>query len=144
MSSEQGFRGIPGVPDGWELVAIRRPRIGEYVMDGYGNPCRILSITGEVLAIIRKIEVPKKYRPFANGGEYVANRSHGIVDWKSSDTFPQFFSVVSANAPFVWVAFGKDVEAFDWQQAFERLVFRHADGTSSPFGVEITSENTTS
>ncbi len=69
MSSE-GFRGIPGVPEGWEFLAIRRGR----------------------------------------------------------------------NDSFVWVAFGTAVEQFDWSRALEKLHFHHADGSTSPFGVEVTDE----
>jgi|688.fasta_scaffold235106_4 hypothetical protein len=76
--SNEGFKNVPGVPDGWELLALRRPQIGEYVMDGYGNPCRITAITGEVLAIIRKIEKPKQYRPFANADEFKPHRDRWV------------------------------------------------------------------
>lgn len=145
--SNQGCQGVPGVPEGWELVRFDYAVDGESYLTGSGEIVVHLSTkpTQAMRLIIRKVEVPKKYRPFANGLEYIQKRRDGIaVDWKSSNVFPQFFSVVSANTAFVWVALGKDVEVFDWQQAFERLVFRHADGTSSPFGVEITSENPTS
>jgi len=145
MSSEQGFRGVPGVPEGWELVRIDFVTEGEwYAYKGKASQWTKKESSDCTFPIIRKIEVPKQYRPFANGGEYVANRSHGIVDWKSNDAHQGFFAVVAANAPFVWVSFGKNVEVFDWQQAFERLAFRHVDGSTSPFGVEITSENPTS
>ena len=145
MSSEQGFRGIPGVPDGWELVAVRPGRCGDWHINADGKPVRVSRDTVNLLCIIRKIEVPKKYRPFANGLEYIKKRGNSIaVDWKSNDTYPGFFAVIAANAPFVWVSFGKNVELFDWQQALERLVFRYVDGSTSPFGVEITDENTAS
>ena len=141
MSSE-GFRGVPGVPDGWELVGIRKAVSGDWVIDTRGD---ILSWnTGRsvlVYPIIRKIEVPKKYRPFANGAEYIAKRQDAIaVDWKHLDRPDGFYAVVSANDRFAWVAFGTAIERFEWQQAFDRLVFRHVDGSSSPFGVEVTSE----
>jgi len=139
MSSE-GFKNVPGVPDGWELVAFRRLMFGDWYVGSTGKPERWVQVSASVnvYAIIRKIEVPKKYRPFANGAEYIAKRRNAIaVDWKSGDT-DGFYAVVSANKMFVWVAFGKDVEVFGWQQAFEKLVFRHADGSTSPFGVEVT------
>ena len=114
---------------------------GEWFVGVDGKPLPAEHGHGQVWPIIRKIEVPKQYRPFANGLEYIQKRREGIaVDWKSNDVHPGFFSVVSANAPFVWVAFGKAVEQFDWQQAFERLVFRHIDGSISPFGAEVTGE----
>lgn len=138
--SNEGFKGVPGVPDGWELVhAYRIAEAGEHVLDGDGLP--VLRGKRSVLKfpIIRKIETPKQYRPFANGLEYVQKRRDGIaVDWKSNTAHTGFFAVVAANSPFVWVAFGKDIEVFDWQQAFERLVFLHVDGSVSPFGVEVT------
>jgi hypothetical protein len=85
-----------------------------------------------------KIDVPKKYRPFESGAEYIAKRLDGIaVNWKTGET-NGFYFVVSANDSFVWVAFGEDVERFDWVAAFERLYFRHIDGSTSPFGVEVT------
>jgi hypothetical protein len=138
--SNEGFKGVPGVPEGWELVEFRCGEIGEHVIDGDGKPYRLLSRSVTFCAIIRKIEVPKRYRPFANGAEYIAKRRDGIaVDWKTGET-NGFYAIVSANDIFAWVAFGKDVEVFNWKQAFERLVFRHVDGSTSPFGVEVTDE----
>jgi hypothetical protein len=140
MSSEQGFRGIPGVPDGWELVGIDYPVKGDcYTRNGGVYEWASAHPSGEMYPIIRKIEVPKQYRPFANAFEYVAKRIDGIaVDWKYPDRPKGFYAVVSANDSFVWVAFGEDVEQFDWVGAFERLQFRHVDGSASPFGVEVT------
>lgn len=139
--SSKAFQNVPGVPDGWELVEIRYGWQGEWCIDEHGKPYQLAGDSVRLVAIIRKIEVPKKYRPFANGLEYIKKRGNSIaVDWKSNAAHTGFFAVIGANAPFVWVAFGKDVEVFDWKQAFERLVFRHADGSTSPFGVEVTSE----
>ena len=143
--SNEGFKGVPGVPDGYELLAIRHAEPGEWFIDPASDSAALAKIrTTYKRPIIRKIEVPKQYRAFANGAEYIAKRRDAItVDWKSSFVIADitgFFAVVSANNRFVWVAFGKDVEVFEWQQAFERLVFRHINGTTSPFGVEVTSE----
>jgi len=136
--SEQGFKGVPGVPDWWELVAIRNGRVGEWAIDTYGAPYELTSPTVGLCVIIRKIEFPKRYRPFADCGEYVANRRDAIAaDWKSGDT-AGFYAIGSANDSFVWVVFGKDIKMFSWDQAFEKLVFRHIDGSTSPFGVEVT------
>ena len=138
--SNEGFKNVPGVPEGWELLAIRVPKQGEMFLNVRGEPQKALHEGDQFWPIIRKIELAKQYRPFANGAEYIAKRRDGIaVDWKSGDT-NGFYAVVSANNSFVWVAFGTVVEQFDWQQAFERLVFRHVDGSTSPFGVEVASE----
>jgi len=141
MSSE-GFRGIPGVPDGWELVRFDYAVEGERYLAGTGEIVVHLSTkpTQAKRLIIRKIEVPKKYRPFANGLEYMATSRRGVAaDWKTGET-NGFYAVVSANDIFVWVAFGSTAKHFDWVEAFEQLVFRHIDGSTSPFGVEVTGE----
>jgi len=139
MSAEQGFRGIPGVPDGWELVAIAKIDNLQWSIHDAGEPFQWRGEKSNgVYPIIRKIEKPKQYRPFANGTEYMASGRQGVaVDWSFTEAHG-FYAVVSANDSFVWVAFGKAVEQFDWGRAFEKLHFRHVDGSTSPFGVEVT------
>jgi hypothetical protein len=137
--SDQGFKNIPGVPEGWELVAVRRAKQGEFRLVGVGSiyPWTSPSESDAIYAIIRKIEVPKRYRPFAGGAEYMASSRQGVaVDWNSTEA-RGFYAVVSANASFVWVAFGDKIERFDWKHAFEKLACRHANGSTSPFGVEV-------
>jgi len=142
--SEQGFKGVPGVPEGWELVRIDFVTEGEwYLFKGRVDKWESKHVSDCDFPIIRKIETPKQYRPFANGTEYMASGRQGVaVDLKKGETngfyANGFYAIVSANDSSVWVAFGKDVEVFDWKQAFERLVFRHIDGSTSPFGVEVT------
>ncbi len=141
MSSDQGFQGVPGVPDGWELIAIRVAKKGEWFLGTDSKPLQANHDRSLVWPIIRKIETPKQYRPFANGAEYIAKRRDAIaVDWKHIDTTSGFFAVVSASDCFVWVAFGSVTTQFQWDTAFQRLVFRHIDGSTSPFGVEVTGE----
>ena len=138
----QGFRRVPGVPDGWELVRIGRPMCGEFRVSSIGKPVAVTDneIVAKDCPIIRKIEEPAKYRPFESAAEYVANRLERFaVDWKTqTDLAPGFFAVVSANEMFVWVAFGDAIEKLDWEEAFESLQFRHADNSTSPFGIEVT------
>jgi hypothetical protein len=139
MSSE-GFRGIPGVPEGWEFLAIRRGRCGEWHINADGKPELVRDDTANLLCIIRKIEGFKTYRPFKGGAEYMASGRQGVaVDWNFTEAHG-FYAVVSANDSFVWVAFGTAVEQFDWSRALEKLHFHHADGSASPFGVEVTDE----
>jgi hypothetical protein len=138
MSSE-GFQGVPGVPEGWELVAVRRAKQGEFRLVGTGrvSPWTVPGESDAVYPILRKIETPKKWRPFNGGAEYMASPRRGVAaDWKTGGT-NGFYAVVSANAAFVWVAFGDKVEHFAWHEAFDKLVCRHADGSTSPFGVEV-------
>jgi len=54
--SNEGFRGIPGVPDGWELVAIRNPKEGDWIVGADGEPFRVDHERSQVWPIIRKIE----------------------------------------------------------------------------------------
>lgn len=64
---------IEGIPDGWELVRVGKPLVGEYYIDVTGSVYKALDTTPTVLhwhvPIIRKIEKPKQYRPFANAAE---------------------------------------------------------------------------
>ena len=131
---------IEGIPEGWELVRVGKPKTGEFFIDGLSCPHQAMDDEHfHGCAIIRKIEKPKQYRPFANAAEYVANRREGFaVDWNLKDSRPGFYAVVAANSSFVWVAFGDANTRFDWAQAFEKLMFRHIDNTTSPFGVEVT------
>jgi len=126
MNAEQGFRGIPGVPEGWELVAIRPGRCGDWHINADGKPVRVSRDTVNLLCIIRKIEVPKQYRAFSGREEFERNR-HRWWAWKDDrdNTFP----------PAAYGVVGHSREG--WLESFERKVFD--DG--SPFGVEITSEN---
>jgi hypothetical protein len=138
--SEQGFKNIPGVPEGWELVhCLRIGEPGEIGLNQLGEPFAIgPNRTIKKVPIIRKIEVPKKYRPFKGDAEYMASSQRGVAaDWSFTEAHG-FYAVVSANASFVWVAFGDKIERFNWKQAFEKLVCRHANGSTSPFGVEVT------
>jgi hypothetical protein len=77
--SNQGFRGVPGVPEGWELMAIRHAEPGESFIEPTSHLPALAEIrTTYKRPIIRKIEVPKKYRPFANGAEYKPHRDRWV------------------------------------------------------------------
>ena len=133
---------IEGIPDGWELVRIGKPvRDIDWVIDPDGKPklCDYDPMHHN-RPIVRKTEKPKQYRPFANAAEYVANIREGFaVDWNFKDSSPGFYAVVGANSSFLFVAFGEVVGRFNWAEAFEKLVFRHIDNSTSPFGVEVQS-----
>jgi hypothetical protein len=129
MSNQQQSNQIPGVPEGWELVAFRRAKIGEHVIDGNGNPCKITSITSEIFAIIRKVEKPATYRPFANAEEYMPHWGKPI----RMNGGAGFDSVVGTSVVGVYIATAVKISYCSLADAFERLTF--ADGT--PFGVKI-------
>jgi len=127
MSSNQ----IPGVPDGWELVRIDRPEKGDWFIDVTGRPREYPyeANGGGVFPIIRKIEKPAEYRPFANAAEYLPHwgkpiRMKGGVG---------FDSVVSTSRIGVYVAAGSSIIRHAMADAFKQFEF--VDGT--PFGVRI-------
>ena len=138
MSSE-GFKGVPGVPEGWELVRIDCVTNGEhYVHNGVARLWGESKASCATYPIIRKIETPKKYRPFANGEEFKPHRhrwvkvvsednSGGLLD--EGDT-GGLRSITGCSKSGVciwegWMTYGEAFECF----AFD-------DGT--PFGVEVT------
>jgi len=132
--SNEGFRNAPGVPEGWELVEFRCGEIGEYVIDGDGKPYRLLSRSVTFCAIIRKIEVPKKYRPFANGEEFKPHRDRWIC--RLFNGRPEAKGCYKISAYDDRGTFSNDGKT-SYQEMFEEgRVFD--DGT--PFGVEVASE----
>ena len=132
--NNQGFRDVQGVPDGWELVRIGKPEIGELFIDGMGclseakhdghwNGC----------AIIRKIEVPKQWRPFANAEEFKPHRDRWVTRIDKSDTVscPGACRVLAYDESGVWWS-----ERYEtYEDAFEDGRCFDDDGT--PFGVEV-------
>jgi hypothetical protein len=125
MSSE-GFKNIPGVPDGWELVhANRIAEAGEYVLDGNGVPMLFNRRSVLLFPIIRKIETHKKYRQFANKAEYEPHRNRW---WRWKDP------IEPCDTTFPPIGYGENgLLTATWEQAFQGRVFD--DGT--PFGVEV-------
>ncbi len=138
MSPEQGFRDVHGVPKGYELLGFWPGSIGEVVIDGNGKPYELVSPTKSVCAIIRKIEAPKQYRPFANSEEFRPHRDRWVTRKYKTDSneSPGGCRVAGYDDNGVWWAGG----GFQyWQSAFD--AGRRFDDDRTPFGVEITSEN---
>ena len=120
MSSDQ----IPGVPEGWELVSIDRINDAEWTVDDFGNP---FQWRGEpstsVYPIIRKIEKPAKYRPFADAEEFKPHRDRW---WRYNDDHKE-----SLFPPASYGQKGHHTQ--NWEGSFDSKTFD--DGT--PFGVKI-------
>jgi hypothetical protein len=129
MSSEQGFKGIPGVPDGWELLAIRVPKKGEWFLGTDGKPLRADHDRGLVWPIIRKIEKPKQYRPFANAEEFKPHRDRWTMHPQEPD---KRFRPGDYNDIGVW----SDNHSFYSYAELLKSGLLFDDGT--PFGVEVT------
>ena len=70
---------IEGIPDGWELVRIGKPFINERYISLSGKVTNCVCIpSGEAYAIVRKIEKPKQFRPFANAAEFEPFRDRWV------------------------------------------------------------------
>jgi hypothetical protein len=123
MSSDK----IPGVPEGWELVRFEVPGECDHWLDRDGEvssrPTRYSQL------IIRKIEKPAKYRPFASAEEYLPywGKPIRLKDGTGFD------SVVSTSRIGIYVAAGSSIIRHAMVDAFR--LFEFADGT--PFGVRI-------
>jgi hypothetical protein len=120
----EGFKGVPGVPDGWELVAIDNPAYGDWFINRDGLPEEWVQShrCSRAMPIIRRIKQPDRYRPFANAEEFKPHR-YRWWSWKDdrSNTFPP-------------AAFGKSGHhSHSWEASFDQKVFD--DGT--PFGVKV-------
>ena len=125
---------IEGIPDGWNQERVGQIHPGECWVNTYGDPERWYSdcpSSSKNYVIIRKIEKPKKYRPFANAAEAyclwdavlkLANPANG-----SEDSRYRINSITRDGATI-------GLQFFDYRKAFEMFVCD--DGT--PFGIEVT------
>jgi hypothetical protein len=114
---------IPGIPDGLEVIAFREARYEETYLSDHGRVCRWMlpaESSGHYL-IVRKIEKPKRYRPFANAEEFKPHRDRWWRDKGKSHVY----------APSTY---GDDYHCgASWEISFVNKLFD--DG--SPFGVEV-------
>jgi hypothetical protein len=131
----EGFRNVPGVPDGWELVRIGKPSVDDWFIDGLDDPRQARDHDHCYgCAIIRKIEQPAKYRPFANAEEFKPHRDRWISrNW--TDRTPAArgaYKPTAYNDRGIWTS----VENFEtYEQMFDEGRCFDDDGT--PFGVRI-------
>ena len=123
---------IEGIPDGWELVRFDYANKGESFLNGTGEI--ILHIydtpTPRMRLIIRKIEKPKQYRPFANAAEFAPHKKRWLTH--PENTVIGEFQVVEFNDNGIWCR-GMD-DLMPYEHAYE-VGLRFDDGT--PFGIEV-------
>jgi len=126
---------IPGVPEGWELVRIGKPEIGEWFIAGLSEPYQAID-DGHFrgCAIIRKIEKPAKYRPFANAEEFKPHRDRWLTrkDKRDPTHVDGACRVVAYDDQGSWFTTG-DYQT--WEAAFDSG--RCFDDDETPFGVKI-------
>ena len=125
---------MEGIPEGWELVRVGRPRPNvDWVVKYDGTPYMPHSdFQNKNYIIIRKIEKPKQYRPFANAAEFEPFRDRWIEYTSPNHGDCSFYRVTSFHSERVWL--GPDNSGKTYREAFHCLKFD--DGT--PFGIEVT------
>ena len=126
---------IEGIPEGWELVRVGHPVIEvEWVLNHYGDPILFSGNPnvnpGSNWPIIRKIEKPKTYRPFANAAEYKPHRDRWVRR-------------IANGGAFLISDYSEEGLCYDefspvsWEELFNMGYVFDDDG--SPFGVEVAS-----
>jgi len=119
---------IEGIPDGWELVAFRRATPGEFFLNNCGLPEKwnLTASSNGIFVIIRKIEKPKQYRPFANAAEFEPHRDRWIRHKSNSDSYMRIDGYGNKGVTI-------QGHAHDFNKMLEDRTFD--DGT--PFGIEV-------
>ena len=123
---------IPGVPEGWELVhANRIAEAGEFILTEEGNPYMTNTGSGRPFPIIRKIEKPAKYRPFANAREANAlwNASLRLAG-VTGDAKDSRFRITSIGRDGITT----NAEFYSYEAAFYKF---YVDDDGTPFGAKI-------
>ncbi len=116
---------IEGVPEGYELVRIGIPQDGDLFMHGrvgHIDEYDESVFYNTVYPIVRKVERPKKYRPFANAEEFKPHR----------DKYVRFIGVEKGFWKLTSIH-DEGANGEEWNVLFKKYVFE--DGT--PFGVEV-------
>jgi hypothetical protein len=116
---------IPGVPEGWEIERIGKPIFKvDHVVRYDGQPM-LCDYDSSYLnrVIIRKIEKPATYRPFANAEEFKPHRDRW---WYRNDK--------DGRRQFPPAGYSDQAHGgVTWKHRFDTCFFD--DGT--PFGVKI-------
>ena len=135
MTNEQSK--IEGIPEGWELVRIGKCNPGEAKLSKAGEV--LLLSCGSVdlnCVVVRKIEKPKQYRPFANAEEFKPHRNRWVrIVVQSCGSLDrvcvgeiQAITGFNESSICMWAGW------LTYHEGLEGLQFD--DGT--PFGVEVT------
>lgn len=121
---------IEGIPDGWELVRIGKAKLEEFYVNNEGIAWE-WTASGESgfanYVVIRKIEKPKRYRPFANAAEFEPHRDKWLK-YKSGNGDHRIKTHSYNDRKHYTGDLGDS-----WKEMFDDFEFE--DGT--PFGVEV-------
>ena len=127
---------IPGVPEGWVIERIGKPIFKvDHVVSYDGQPM-LCDYESSYLnrVIIRKIEKPARYRPFANAEEFKPHRDRWLTRKDKSDQthLDGACRVVAYCDNHLWWADGRNSTYKD-----ELNHGRCFDDDGTPFGVKI-------
>lgn len=118
---------IEGIPEGYEIVRIGRPEKRELFIDSTGQVGTSNGLeVSYCFAIVRKIEKPKQYRPFANAEEFKPHRDRWVRSVEGGITRR---IVAYSETEVVIIRQG----SWGYDAAFEWYVF----DDDTPFGVEV-------
>jgi len=129
---------IEGIPEGYEIVRIGRPEKRELFIDSTGQVGTSNGLeVSYCFAIVRKIEKPKQYRPFANAQEFEKHCNRWLFCVK--DDFASDCNSAKVNDRYkvlihndygigIWNAW------IDYKKALD--CFKFAEN-GAPFGVEV-------
>jgi hypothetical protein len=124
---------IPGVPEGWEAVSFDYVSDGEHWLDKDGDPMQHTSSvrTQCKRLIIRKIEKPAAYRPFANAEEFKPHRDRWLarID-ENGQQIDGEFHVDGFDDTGIWLG----ANPLGYKDALDR---GHTFDDGTPFGVRI-------
>jgi hypothetical protein len=130
---------IPGVPEGWIIERIGKPIFNvDHVIHYDGQPM-LCDYDSSYLnrVIIRKIEKPAKYRPFANAEEFKPHRDRWvrvIGDCDDCEFDPDDIGDVCKIQLYNDTAIIFYHNCVCYHSGFQCLVF---DDDGTPFGVRI-------
>jgi len=124
---------IPGVPEGWELMAIRKPvRDVDHILGPDLEPVLCDHVQQNFnCVIIRKIEKPAAYRPFANAAE--ADQLWNVaLRYRISSPESKRSRFRINTIGFDGITIG--LEYYTYKAAFDEFC---VDDDGTPFGVRI-------
>ena len=127
---------IEGIPEGWELVRVGKAMMGEHWLNDDGLIMKwdhAHRSAASNYPIVRKIEKPKQYRPFANAAEFKPHRDRWLARTDENGLRVNGeFRLDGFDDTGIWLGSNH----LSYKDALDRGgVFD--DGT--PFGVEVTS-----
>ena len=129
MSNNQ----IPGVPEGWELVRIGMVHHGEWRLmdDKTIEQWDSKRSSSGWAVVLRKIEKPAKYRPFANAEEFKPHRDRWLtrID-ENGQQIDGEFQLDGFDDTGIWLG----ANPLSYKDALDR---GHTFDDGTPFGVKI-------